>query len=395
MDYHQSFSAETQAGFFKAEAEMIRFGEHAARLPFARYMRNTLLAIDAVFATRMVRDASLPPVLLIVLYDVAEWKYGGDVERSMRENYSLFELPCDLREATLEALYYMQALDWVSRIATPGFEATPDVLVRLNEMLLSGRVASGEHHFRKTYLPYKKGAAPEEIPQEIAELCAFCNGDYFSPLGQASVIHHAFERIVPFESMIDRTGLLFAFMPMFRRGLFASDLIVPICWGASLEREYRKTLKKASRDDLTSDNHRFYKERWAAYNARNTSAAVMVANMFLSKAAALRESWRASGLKIPANSALDKLLDLFLAIPQLATKHAASSIGKSYGATNEALHQLVKAGIAREVAVDNRERLFVCDQSGALIADFVGDLEKVGESALGATEEQPAAEREG
>lgn len=394
MDYHQSFSAETQAGFFKAEAEMIRFGEHAARLPFARYMRNTLLAIDAVFATRMVRDVSLPPVPLIVIFDVAEWKYGSDVERCMRENYSLFQLPDDLREATLEALHYMQALDWVSRIAKPGFEATPDTLVRFNETLLRGSTSSGEHHFRKTYLPYKKGAAPEAIPQEIAELCAFCNGDYFSPLGQASVIHHAFERIVPFDSMIDRTGLLFAFMPMFRRGLFSDGLIVPICWGASLEKEYRKTLKNASRDDLASENHRFYKERWAVYNARNTSAAVIVANMFLSKASTLRESWRASGLKIPANSALDKLLDLFLAIPQLAVKHAAGSIGKSYGATNEALHQLVKAGIAREIAVDNRERLFVCDQSGALIADFVGDLEKVSESALGTSEEQRAVGRE-
>ncbi len=386
MDYHQSFSAETQAAFFKAEAEMIRFGEHAARLPYARYMRNTMLAIDAVFATRMIHDVSLPPVPLIVVFDVAEWKYGRDVERCMRENYSLFGLPDDMREATLEALYYMQALDWVSRIAKPGFEAAPDMLVRLNEMLLRGSAAAGDHGFRKAYLPYKKGSAPKAIPQEIAELCEFCNGDFFSPLGQASVIHHAFERIVPFDSMIDRTGLLFSFMPMFRRGLFADELIVPICWGASLEKEYRKTLKNASRDDLASENHRFYKERWAAYNARNTSAAVIVANMFLSKVSRLRESWRGSGLKIPANSALDKLLDLLLAIPQLATKHAASSIGKSYGATNEALHQLVRAGIAREVAVDNRERLFVCDQSGALIADFVNDLEKVGENALGPNE---------
>ena len=84
---------------------------------------------------------------------------------------------------------------------------------------------------------------------------------------------------------------------------------------------------------------------------------------------------------MPANSATDKLLDLFLAIPQLATRHAASCIGKSYGATNEAMHQLVKAGIVREVAIDNRERIFVCEQSTALIADFVNELEKMGDAA--------------
>ena len=72
---------------------------------------------------------------------------------------------------------------------------------------------------------------------------------------------------------------------------------------------------------------------------------------------------------------------MFLSVPQLATRHAASCIGKSYGATNEAMHQLVKAGIVKEVAIDNRERVFVCDQSAALIADFVDNLEKMGEVA--------------
>ena len=361
MDYFKPFSADTQAAFFSAEAEMIRFGERAAQLPHAEYLKNTMLAIDAVFAIRMVHDVALPPVPLIVLFDVAGWKFDDDVERCLAS---------------------MRSMLWVSSIAKPGFEATLETVVRLNEILLFG-VNSDEraHGFRKTYLPYKKGSVPLEIPREMRKLCDFCNGEYFSPLGQASVIHHAFERIVPFDSMIDRTGLLFAFMPMFRRGLFANELMVPICWGASLERDYRRILKDASRKELTSESHKVYKEQWAAYNARNTSMGVVIANMFISKVSKLRDSWRSRGLKIPANSATDRLLDLFLAVPQLATRHAASCIGKSYGATNEAMRQLVKAGIVKEVAVDNRERVFVCEQSAALIADFVDNLEKVGEVA--------------
>ena len=382
MEYLKPFSADTQAAFFNAEAEMIRFGERAAQLPHAEFLKNTLLAIDAVFAVRMAHDVSLPPVSLIVLSSVAEWKYENDVERCLATTRSMLRLPEEMSEATIEALHYMQALEWVSRISKPGFAASPETIVRLNEILLYG-INSEEHghSFRKTYLPYKKGSEPLEIPREMRKLCEFCNGEYFSPLGQASVIHHAFERIVPFDSMIDRTGLLFAFMPMFRRGLFANELMVPICWGASLEREYRRILKDASRKELTSESHKVYKEQWAAYNARNTSMGVVIANMFLSKVSKLRENWRSRGLKIPANSATDKLLDLFLAIPQLATRHAASCIGKSYGATNEAMHQLVRAGIVKEVAIDNRERVFVCEQSAALIADFVESLEKMGEVA--------------
>lgn len=382
MDYLNPFSAETQAAFFNAEAEMIRFEERARQLPHAEYLKNTLLAIDAVFAARMVHDVSIPPVPLIAVFDVAGWKYGNDVERSLAATGPLLHLPKELYGTAIEAMYYMQALEWISSIAKPGFEATPDVLVRLNEILLHGVNSQGRAHgFRKTYLPHKKGFAPAEILPEIERLCEFSNGDYFSPLGQASVIHHAFERIVPFDSLIDRTGLLFAFMPMFRRGLFSNGLVIPICWGASLEKEYRKTLKEASRTEVTSESHKVYREQWAAYNARNTSAAVIIANLFLAKTTKLRGTWRSSGLKVPANSAIDKLLDLFLAIPQLATRHAAKSIGKSYSATNEAMHQLVRAGIVKEVAIDNRERVFVCDQSAALIADFVESLEKMGEEA--------------
>ena len=168
---------------------------------------------------------------------------------------------------------------------------------------------------------------------------------------------------------------------MFRRGLFANELMVPICWGASLEREYRRTLKDASRKELTSESHKVYKEQWASYNARNTSMGVVIANMLISKVSKLRDSWRSRGLKIPANSATDKLLDLFLAVPQLATRHAANCIGKSYGATNEAMRQLVKAGY-REGSRHRQPRArFVCDQSAALIADFVDNLEKMGEVA--------------
>lgn len=387
MDYFTPYSAETQAAFFDAEAEMIRFAERVSLLPHAEYLKNTLLAIDAIFAVRMTRDIVLPPVPLIVAFDVAGWKYKDDVRRCLSTSRTMFQLPEELCDAAVEALYYMQALQWVAQVSKPGFEVTPKTLAYLREMLINGKNSTKrDYRFRNAYLPYKKGTPPAQIPQEVERLCDFCNGDYHSPLGQASAIHHAFERIVPFDSMIDRTGLLFAFMPMFRRGVFANEFVVPICWGASLEKEYRKTLKDASRDEPSNAKHRLYRERWAIYNARNTYMAVVIANMFLSKVGRLRENWRSQGLKIPANSAIDKLLDLFLAIPQLSIKHAASCVGKSYGATNEAMHQLVKIGIVSEIALDNRERIFVCEQSARLIADFVNDLEKVSLAAADSLE---------
>ncbi len=386
MDYFKSFSAKTQAAFYKAEAEMIRFAEKAEALPYAGHLRNTLLAIDAVFAVRMAHDVSLPAVPLIVAHDVAGWKYDGDMRRCIGAIGEMFHLPEGLDEVAVEAERYIHALQWTSQVAAPGFVSTPATLVQLNKMLVGdagtgkgkGKDAAADE-FRSAYLPGRKGFEPDGISDAVKQLCTFCNGDYFSPLGQASVIHHAVERIAPFDDMVDRTGLLFAFIPMFRRGLFSNKLVVPICWGASLERDYRNTLKEASREEEDSDDYALCRERWAAYNARNTSMAVMVADMFLQRVEKMRASWRQRGLKISANSATEKLLDLFLAIPQLSIRHAADRIGKSYGATNEAMHQLVKAEVIEEVPIDNRERIFICTQSAELIAGFVEGLEHIGE----------------
>lgn len=383
MDYSgYSFSATTHAEFFKAESELIRFGERLAYSPSAKYMRSTLLAIDAIFAIRMSRDIVLPVVPLIAAFDQAEWKCYDDGERNIREHWPDSPFPENNLEAAVEALHYMQTMQWVAVNTQPDTTITIDTVLHLHETLLSGKSKDDRYHsFRKSFLPYKKGAGPSLIPSEIMDLCRFINTDSFSPLGQASVIHHAFESIVPFDSMIDRTGLALAFMSLFRRGLFTDGYMVPICWGASLEKEYRRKLKDSSRCKPSTETHLHYREQWAAYNARNTCMSVIIAKSFLSTADRLRQKWRSHGIKIPSDSALDKLLDLFLAVPSLSAVRAAKIIGKSYGATNEALGRLVKADIIREVALDGRERVFVCEQSASMITNFVDNLAKMGDKA--------------
>lgn len=133
-----------------------------------------MLAIDAVFAIRMTHDVTFPPVPLIVLFDVAGWKFDNDVDHCLAMMRSMVRLPEEASGAAIEALHYMQALEWISRISKPGFAASPETIVRLNEILLYG-ISSEErgHGFRKTYLPYKKGSVPLEIPREVKKLCDF------------------------------------------------------------------------------------------------------------------------------------------------------------------------------------------------------------------------------
>ena len=218
MDYSgYSFSATTHAEFFKAESELIRFGERLHHSPSAKYMRTTLLAIDAIFAIRMSRDIVLPVVPLITAFDQSEWKHSDIDERSAREHWLDSRFPENVLEEAAEALHYMQAIKWVSTNTHAETVITIDTVLHLHEILLSGKTGDDRYHgFRKSFLPYKKGADPSHISSEIMELCRFINTDCFSPIGQATVIHHAFESIVPFDSLIDRTGLALAFMSMFR-----------------------------------------------------------------------------------------------------------------------------------------------------------------------------------
>ena len=375
MEYSDySYSAATQAEFFRAEAELIRLGDRLVHSPTAKYMKSTLLAIDAVFAIRMSHDVDLPAVSLITAFDLIGWKYHGDVRRSVRARLPEFKFPDGSHEAAVEALHYMQTMDWVVENARPDTVVTLDTVLHLHDMLINGSTDDNRYQgFRTSFLPHKKGSDPAAIPAELSDLCCFANSEMYSPLGQASVIHHAFERIVPFDSMIDRTGLVLSFMSLFRRGLFPHGYMVPICWGASIGKEYRRKLKDSS--------HERFRECWAVYNAHNTYLSVAISDSFLSTAGKLRSRWRSQDLQIPANSALDRLLDLMLCMPGLSTIRASKIIGKSYGATNEAMRQLAKCGIVREIALDGRERIFICDQSAAMISEFVDNLVDLGEKA--------------
>lgn len=377
-----SYSATTQAEFYKAEAELIRFDERIAHSPCAKYMKNTLLAIDAIFAIHTSYDVVLPAVPLITAFDLMGWKYHDDTERSVRARRPEFRFPEENLEEAAEALRYMQAMSWVSANVEPDTVVTMDTVLHLHEILLSGKSDDKRYHgFRTFSLPHKKGCDPVHIPAEVSDLCQFVNTESFSPLGQASIIHHTFEGIAPFDSLVDRTGLVLSFLSMFKRGLFTHGYMVPICWGTSIDKEYRKKLKDSSRDKSSLEAHEHFRESWAVYNARNTHMAVVIADSFLAAAGRLRAKWRSQGFKIPSDSALDRLLDLFLALPGLSTIRAAEVIGKSYGATNEAMRQLAKAGIVREVALDGRERIFICEQSAAMITDFVEDLVKLSRKA--------------
>ena len=156
-----SYSALTQAEFYKAEAELIRFGERLAHSPSAKHLQDTLLAIDAIFAIRMSHDMTLPAVPLITAFDLSNWKYRGDAERGIRTQRPEFRFPDNCLNAALQAIHYMQAIEWASAVSRQDAAITMETVLHLHEILLSGKTGDNRYHgFRSNFLPHKKGSDP-------------------------------------------------------------------------------------------------------------------------------------------------------------------------------------------------------------------------------------------
>lgn len=375
-----TYTAETQAAFYKAESEVLRLDGRLAHNELAKHMKVALLAIDAVFASRLSHDVELSVVPLISAFGLSRWKkgYRKSARKCIQTAGIGYRFSPGEMQAAIDALYYMQTIDWISDNVNSKTVVTIETVLQLHEFLLSGFEGNGIYHgFRKRTMADRKGSKPASIPAEINDLCTFINEERFSPIGQASAINHAFERIAPFDSLNNLTALVVAFLSLFKRGLFIDGCMVPICWGVSANKEDRTKMRASTHDQVDSYAYERYREHWALFNARNTYYSVVITDSFLNATERLRASWMSSGMRIPANSALEGLIDAFLGTPQLSIKHAASIVGKSYGATSEAMRQLTSAGIVREVALDNRERIFVCDESAKMITGFVEHLDKI------------------
>lgn len=160
-----SYTALTQAEFFKAEAELIRFGERLAHSLGARYLKDTLLAIDAIFAIRISHDVTLPVVPLITAFDLSNWKYQGDADQGIRMQRPEFRPPVDSMDAIMQAIHYMQAIQWAAVVSQQDAAITMETVLHLHEILLSGKTGDNRYHgFRNYFLPHKKGFRSHHDP---------------------------------------------------------------------------------------------------------------------------------------------------------------------------------------------------------------------------------------
>ena len=213
--------------------------------------------------------------------------------------------------------------------------------------------------------PYNPCAAdfvpppPEILDDLLDDLIAYVNGDDHPPLVQAAISHAQFETIHPYADGNGRVGRALIHIVLTRRRL-TSGPVLPVSLAlATARREYIAglTAYRFIGDAGTTEANDAI-GRWLEVFASACQRAVVEAEWLVGRYDRLIDSYRASLGSIRPHSTVAELLERIGELPVLTVELAASHLGRSYEATNNAVTRLVEVGALMESTGGRRNRVF-------------------------------------
>ena len=260
-----------------------------------------------------------------------------------------------------------------------------ELLLEIHERLLAGtRLESYAGRLRQeqnwiggsSYNPCSAAYVPpphEFVEDLMADLCSFCNTDDLPGVVQAAIAHAQFETIHPFVDGNGRTGRALIQLVLRRRGL-ATRVLPPVSLIlATWAKDYVNALTGTRyRGPATSKDAHEGTNRWIAQFAAACTRAVADATVFEQRTRDIETAWRTRIGSVRRNSAADLLLRALPGAPVVTVPSAATLIGRSFTAANNAVAQLVTAGVLQQVNVGRRNRAY---EAPEIITAFT-DLER-------------------
>jgi Fic family protein len=188
----------------------------------------------------------------------------------------------------------------------------------------------------------------------LTDLCDVINGDLFSPLVQAALVHAQFETLHPFDDGNGRTGRALVHVILKRRGI-APHFVPPISVVFAGEKgPYIAALtqfRDAGNDGVAA---------WVEYFASSTLRAVRLARAYIAAVRTLQDQWRAMLRRLPVvprtDAAAWAIIDLLPAHPMLSAPVATAMTGRSKSRVYEGIEQLVTAGVLLPLSTGQRNR---------------------------------------
>ncbi|MHB8219961.1 MAG: Fic family protein [Acidimicrobiales bacterium] len=295
----------------------------------------------------------------------------------------LDQFPIDVTET--EVLGNIDAMVHGIQSVSFGDTITVDLLLELHHRLLAGTCLEeygGRYREVQNWIggsSYNPCSAafvpppPELVADLMMDLCAFSNNDELPVVAQAAIAHAQFETIHPFVDGNGRTGRALIHLILRRRGL-ALRVLPPVSLVlATWAKDYVTALNGVRyRGPSTSRAAQSGMNRWIRQFATACNRAVADAGEFEVRAQAIEVAWRDRIGAVRKNSAADLLLNVLIGAPVVTVNSAAVLIGRTYPAANNAVTQLVEAGVLRQVNIGRRNRAY---EAPEIIAAFT-DLER-------------------
>lgn len=270
-----------------------------------------------------------------------------------------------------EVLNNIEAMRWAVDSLADVKQFTVDHLLEIHKRLLTG--TSLEQHAAKlreqqnwiggsSYNPCSATFVPppwERVGDLLDDLCDFCNGDELPAIAQAALAHAQFETIHPFIDGNGRTGRALIHVILRRRGL-APVVVPPVSLVlATWSKDYVTGLTATRyRSDASSQEAIEGLNYWVGLFASAMTRAVGDAEAYEQRVAEVQGAWRDALDRVRANSAVDLLLNALPGVPVITVQRAATLIGRSEQAVNEAIPRLVDAGVLTQTTVGRRNRAF-------------------------------------
>jgi len=378
-----SLGGDVAADVADAERALATFDHEAHALASTEALARLLLRAESVASSR-----------------IEGLEVGGRRLLHAEAANALGEASTDVTAA--EVLANIDAMAWGVGQVGPGDELTVDLLLEAHRRLLADtRLRAHGGHIRReqnwiggsSYHPCSAAFVPpppELVGDLLEDLCTFCNGDDLPAVVQAAVAHAQFETIHPFVDGNGRIGRCLIHLVLRRRGL-SNRTLAPISlilatWSQSYIDGLIATRYLGSADGAEAS---VGVNQWLGLFATACRRAVEDASTFEDAVNRLERRWRERLGRVRADSSVDLLLRALPGAPVLTVTGAASLIGRSYQATNQAVARLVDASILRPIRLGRRNRAFEAPD----VITMFASLERRLASPTGDTRAAPPSRR--
>jgi Fic family protein len=357
-----SFSGQTAADLADAETAIRGLQSNAVVLDRTDGLARLLLRAEAQASSRIEG-------VVIGAHRLLHAEAARDMETGER--------PDAIAE---EVLANIDAMNLAMELADFEPTFTLQTILRIHERVLqasdlreyAGKVRGGQSWIGgNTFNPFDAAFVPpppDEVLPLLKDLAEFCNDTSLPAVAQAAIAHAQFETIHPFVDGNGRTGRAVTHVMLRRRGITQSWCPPVSLVLATMKDDYIKALD-AFHSKLPADDPEAVAgvDAWVSFFAKACTRSVQDASLFEERVSGLQAEWRERLAPVRRGSSVDLLIDALPRTVILTVKEAAKILGRSFTAANQAIDELVKAKVLRQVTIGKRNRAF---ESPEVIAAF-------------------------